>query len=38
MKNTLFDAVSNKRYKEARELIVKGASIEEPGINERTKR
>jgi hypothetical protein len=33
MKNTLFDAVSNRRYNEVKELISKGASIEEPGIH-----
>lgn len=38
MKNTLFDAVSNRKYKEVRELIVRGASLEEQGIVERTKR
>jgi hypothetical protein len=38
MKNTLFEAVTQKRYKEVKELIAKGASIEEPGIAERTKR
>jgi hypothetical protein len=27
MKNTLFDAVSNRKHKEVRELIVRGASL-----------
>lgn len=35
MKNPLFDAVSNKKYAEVKELIAKGFSLEEPGINER---
>ena len=35
MKNALFEAVSNRRYHEVKELISNGASIEEPGINER---
>lgn len=38
MNNALFDAVSNRKYKEVKELIAKGASIEQPGISERTKR
>lgn len=33
MKNILFEAVSNRKHKEVRELIAKGASLEEPGIH-----
>ena len=36
MKNSLFEAVSNRKYNEVKELISKGANIEEPGILERS--